>query len=223
MYGQKHTVLDTSISTNNIEITRLLLDNGANLNNPYLLLGAISNGNVNLVKLLIERGMDVNGTDEEQIPPLHTAIEQRRFGIIRLLVENGADVNKLDKYNNSPLWYALTYGEPTIEVKYLLSKGVNPNAPYKVHGKTKTIYDKVLSDNKYAKWILENPDDEEAYNYRDDPHEVIAKTDLLLKLFDATKQGKLQNLLTAAAGTIRGGRRKRTRRFRLKRRKTLKR
>jgi ankyrin len=98
----------------NFDMTRLLLDSGANLaqssgNRTTPIIIALLNGQVGLATYLLERGVDPNAVDAYGRGPLFAAIDLRNFNH--------------EKYGDLP-----TDGkEPLDLIKALLKKGANPN------------------------------------------------------------------------------------------------
>ena len=97
-----HCALMMAIANDvNIEITKELIDNGADINCTYdgntLLNFAILNNNCEVIKLLLDVGMDVNKHDIKKNSPLQFAVcGSAKFEVIKLLIDSGADVNKGD-------------------------------------------------------------------------------------------------------------------------------
>ena len=56
---------------------------------------AASEGHLEVVRLLVENGANVNARDENGRTPLFRAADEGHLDIVRLLVENGAEVNGL--------------------------------------------------------------------------------------------------------------------------------
>jgi ankyrin repeat protein len=85
---------------------------------------ACSGGSSEIVKLLIENGANVNQAEESEFhTPLMYASGDRE--IIELLLKHGADVNAEDDYNATALTRAAESGRFEI-VKLLLEHGANP-------------------------------------------------------------------------------------------------
>lgn len=85
-----------------LELVRLLLDSGADVNAPAgksrgwtALQGACVAGNAEAVEVLLARGADVNapGSAFKGGPALHAACARGRAGLVRRLLDAGADVN----------------------------------------------------------------------------------------------------------------------------------
>ncbi|GJQ87538.1 hypothetical protein Trydic_g20640, partial [Trypoxylus dichotomus] len=110
-----------------VEIIKLLLRNGANVNYSDLngltpLTHAIVVGDKETIELLLIYNVDVNRRDKFNRAPLHKAIETRNTEIIEMLLKNGADVN----ISNPPLTYAVKTGNNNI-VQMLLNYNAQVN------------------------------------------------------------------------------------------------
>ena len=106
-----NTPLHLTKDSENVEIARFLLENGAALEaknrneNTPLHLATLSN-NLHIVQLLIEYGADIEALNESENTPLHLAIEMNYFEIFEVLVANEANIKKSRKRDgNTPLWY----------------------------------------------------------------------------------------------------------------------
>jgi len=104
------------LNFNNLEMARLLIDSGADLNlnsknklNATPLQGAAANNWIDLAKLYLSRGANVNCRSEEGGSPLHEAAGNGFLEFAKLLIENGADVNQKDDNGKTPLTIALEY------------------------------------------------------------------------------------------------------------------
>lgn len=89
--------LSAAASRGNTEISRILLDHGADVNCKGWPLGmAAGSGHLETVQLLLQRGADVNGRNYDDETATSSAAEAGHDDIIHLLLENGADVNSSD-------------------------------------------------------------------------------------------------------------------------------
>ncbi len=94
-----YTPLLNATCIGNYEISKLLIENGANVNYVNKVGGtslsiAADNGNPEIVKLLLENGASstINHKDILRNSPLHKAIRKGSLETIKLLVEHGADL-----------------------------------------------------------------------------------------------------------------------------------
>ena len=100
--------LQTSVSKGNIEMTKLLLENEAEVNLPddkgsSALHFAAIHGQTEVAKILLEYEADVHATDLDQKTPLHIAALCGHSKMIDLLIENGAKVEVMSCNGNTPL------------------------------------------------------------------------------------------------------------------------
>ena len=122
-----------------IEIIRLLLDKGANVNQPSryktAVMHAASGGYIELVRLFLARGAEVNVQTDEGTA-LMMAVVAGRAEIVKLLLAAGADVKAVHRTGDQSLMMAArqrSYRTPPIEptaeiLELLLSNGADPNA-----------------------------------------------------------------------------------------------
>lgn len=97
---------------------------------PPLML-ALSRHHASVVRVLIDRGADVNfhHTIHDRTP-LETAIlsaPSDDLSLIELLLDRGADVNLKGYKSRTPLFTAVSYGEPAT-IALLLARGADVNA-----------------------------------------------------------------------------------------------
>ena len=95
-----------SLTQGNVEITKFLLENGADPNlNPFTLHHYCeSYKNPELVKLLIKYGAKVNYIDPKTgATPLHRAMYMFRSEVVKVLIENGADLSIKNKKGQTPI------------------------------------------------------------------------------------------------------------------------
>ena len=166
------------VRNDNVEIAKLLIENGADVNaktkhktwtkfgkvvnSPTVsipaqstpLYIAIINNYIKTSKLLIENGADVNAKDAKGHTPLHFA---KNLEIVKLLIKNGADVNAR-KGVSPPL-----YDTYNIEIaKLLIENGADVNAKspwgYTPLSNARTV--------EMAKLLIENGADVNATSYK---------------------------------------------------------
>ena len=142
------TPLHYAIKTKNLEIVRILIENGSEINalanrkeaglttwSP--LCGAVQKANLELVKLLIENGAELNPKAKNTGVPLHFAVtsafsEERKkaanFEVIKCLIENGAEVDAKNFKGKTPLFYAVKNDLDMEIVEYFITCGADSYA-----------------------------------------------------------------------------------------------
>jgi uncharacterized protein len=110
-------LLCEAIKTQNIDIVRLLIELGAEVNDEDRIMYedeiplslACSQGNFEIAKLLLDSGAiaDIPKTDPEYLNPLMCAVTSGNFDIVKLLVKRGADVDVIRDAGNSALSIAI--------------------------------------------------------------------------------------------------------------------
>ena len=102
------------------EVTKYLLDKGANINSQNIygtspLLGAVKVNNLNIVRLLIERGANINGKDMHGQTLLLHALGNAWLEGAEILVENGARIDKATVNSWTPFLQSIRDGLLLIE------------------------------------------------------------------------------------------------------------
>ncbi len=124
------SLLMFSVRHKQLNIIKLLVDHGANINkyNDTMtpLMWSIKNNDLNLVKFLIELGANINYSTTS-ITPFMLAIEHNAIEIIKYLLEKNIDLTSYNKYciHDNILNFAIKNG--TYEIVKLLIKKVNIN------------------------------------------------------------------------------------------------
>ena len=68
---------------------------------------AIYGGHVNVVKLLLGNGANVNVQDSDGVSGLHLAVSNANLSLVDILIKHGAKVNLQDKKGDTPLHFCL--------------------------------------------------------------------------------------------------------------------
>jgi ankyrin repeat protein len=106
--SDNRTPLLNATMNNNTEISRLLVDIGANVNvnggdkNNTPLLWAAWNNNTEISQLLIDRGADIDAKNHDKETPLLYAAGHNNAVISLLLFEKGANIHAMSRYKQTP-------------------------------------------------------------------------------------------------------------------------
>ena len=120
------TALTMAISSNNVAMAQLLIDNGADCGAPVLF-EAVAAGNEAIVGAMIEKGVDINDQDRNDgNTALHIAACKGRQAIARMLTDHGADVNIPNNDKATALMHALTFNHEAI-ARDFIDKGADVN------------------------------------------------------------------------------------------------
>jgi len=103
------------------------LDNSYNPKNRNALMEASYNGHIEIVKLLLERGANVNTKNKYGETALILSAGSYNKEVVACLLQNGADVNATDIWRENALLNSVANGHAE-NVKLLLIAGANVNA-----------------------------------------------------------------------------------------------
>lgn len=126
------TPLRYSIARSNMELTKLLLDHGANPNTtrggePFITTEA-SEENFEVIKLLVEHAATVDALNSHGATALHCAAEKNFADIVTYLLDHGAAVNSQITEGHTSLALAASAGHAET-VKVLLDRGADVSIP----------------------------------------------------------------------------------------------
>jgi len=129
-FWTSETALIEAASHGHMEIVKLLVDRGADVNMKgeawYGPLHAASAGGyVEIVELLLDHGADVNIFHHDK--PLHYAAKNGHIRVAEILLARGANVNARGMDESTPLGSAVAHRRKEM-AEYLLSKGADVNA-----------------------------------------------------------------------------------------------
>ncbi|KAF0988668.1 hypothetical protein HZS_1980, partial [Henneguya salminicola] len=123
----KDTSLTIATNNNRLDIVRLLVEKGANIqhqtfNDQTPLIISLKNGNKQILQYLLDKGANINTIYQGQTPLMIATISEHT-NIVRILLERGADAT-YENNKNTALTLACSYGKTEI-VSLLLEKKVN--------------------------------------------------------------------------------------------------
>ena len=137
------TPLWAASATNKIEVVKLLLEAGDDVNNASTDNGATAlyaaswNGHDEVVKILLGAGADVNkARTDGGATPLLIASQRGRTKVIEMLLQAGADVNKATTDHGATPLYVASQERRTEVVKMLLGAGADVNKAMTTDGST---------------------------------------------------------------------------------------
>ncbi len=147
------SLLNIACENSNIEIIKLLINNGASIDDyTKLLLIAIDSNDKEMVESFIENGADVDGDISATNTPLLEAIEKENKEIVELLIKNGANINQGNSYDDRPLLTATLKGNKEI-VELLIKNEANINQRDK-DGNTALLNASISGNIDLVKYLL---------------------------------------------------------------------
>lgn len=119
---------------------------------------AVKENNLYITELLLNAGADANKKDDDGQSLLHMAAKQRKLHMADALIRKGADVNCQNKYGETPLICAVRVQDGTkgsIDItKRLLENGADVNRT-NMWGKTALFYAVTAENNRIVEVLLE--------------------------------------------------------------------
>jgi len=126
------TSLHYAAGEGNLEVTKYLVEHGANIeaankwgNTPIL--AAVIGRKLETSRYLVEQGVNIHVTNEWGITPLISAASRGELEIIKLLIANGADIEAKSDKGNTALMWASRSGHVNA-VRYLVDMGADKSA-----------------------------------------------------------------------------------------------
>jgi len=135
--GRYGSPLHAASYKGHIDVVRVLLDHGANVNmtdkkNKTPLNLAFSGGHLEIMRMLLEHGADVDVPDRAYGLISHVASQYGQVEVVHLLLRHNANVNAPGYMNWTPLHSASDTGHAKV-VQLLLDHGADINAQSKAH------------------------------------------------------------------------------------------
>lgn len=131
-YKQINKLLFQACETGYLEIIKLLIKKGANVNfynnrlKRTLLHYACLYNHYEIIKFLIQKGVNINCEDIHNDTPLHVACCKADLNIVKLLIEKGACIYKKNLFGETPLHTSSFHSRIEI-TKYLIEMGAEIN------------------------------------------------------------------------------------------------
>ena len=155
----------------NLEISRYLLQNGAdvnavtNLGKNIIHLSAEGDQPAYMIYYLYKKVIDIGTQDNNKSSPLHWACYSGAMNSIKFLLSLGAEINALDKNELSPLHLAVLHNRKEIVIKLLQNGAIKDTT--NTRGETplyiawkknfKDIYNILNKNEFYPLWSIEEP------------------------------------------------------------------
>lgn len=134
--GSGFTSLMVAAATGDVDVARILLDNGASVDLKEFGLGqtaliiAANAGESDMVKLLLENKANIEATEKmANCTSLILAAMAGHAPVVQVLIDNGANVNAKGLGNGTALFGAAAKGHTNV-VEILLSNGADVNARF---------------------------------------------------------------------------------------------
>jgi ankyrin repeat protein len=156
-----NTALLYAIGYNSLEITKLLIKAGANINYKDIngMTPLMWSRSLDIAKLLIDSGADVNERDNagQTVLIISALTGELLLDKTNLLINNGADINARTNDGITVLMAACNARKPSIElIKLLINKGIDVNAKEKKEGGTALIFAISSGSLEVTKLLIDN-------------------------------------------------------------------
>ena len=154
-----YTPLHEAAFIGNLEVAKLLIDHGADVN-FHGAIGTVlqkviynkAESGTEMAKLLIESGARLQGFSYGNTE-LHLAVLRDYAEIIPLLVKHGADVNAVNEYGHTPLYYAALHGHRKA-AEALIAAGANKSAIVETNYGKASQLSAALKEGEAYLWYL---------------------------------------------------------------------
>lgn len=123
------TPLIIAVGNSYIDTAKILIENGANINEVDFegwsaLSYAVNNGDIEIAKLLLENKAKIK---DELLIAIKSPIVESRINMMKLLIDNKANINYADENGFTPLNIAIESGDMEF-TKFLITNGANVNS-----------------------------------------------------------------------------------------------
>lgn len=166
-WAMGYVLLRISTKNKHFEITKLLLESGAKVNNSHnrrkkfndtpLHYAAIS-GELEIAKMLLDKGANIHAKNEYGATALQTAVFRNKLNIVELLLNRGASVNEKKSDGSTSLHTAIQRGNLKA-VEMLLKYKVNVNSvsnSYRRDGQTPLHFAAERGNERIIELLLKN-------------------------------------------------------------------
>lgn len=156
--------------------------------NSYIFKSMIENDNIEILKLLVEKGLNLNTKFEDNTTLLHSAVYKNSIQFVKYLVENGFDISIFEEYTiDSPLIQAarrhhIPENDMSDVFTYLINSGIDVNSRNN-YFETPLLY-AAQNDVVITKLLVENGAD---INAKSSNGENALKKAISMSKFDIVK------------------------------------
>jgi ankyrin repeat protein len=128
-----YAALLSAVRSNNVDIVQELLRHSSNGPPDPALFESIEAGNIDITRLLLEKGANLRTTTPDtKRGVLHVAAASNKAEMVDFLLLQGANASQLDNEDQTPLFDAIK-SQDVITIKHLLQSGVDICAATKRH------------------------------------------------------------------------------------------